>query len=295
MAVSRTSCVACGAAMIRRLEDWLLFCPVCGLWRSLLAGFDPAAADRGTLDESRRVAGLEDLRRENYERTLAVLRRLTPLAGKRLLDVGCAYGWFLSSAKAAGMIPVGLEPDPAIAAAAAATARGDLEVRVGSFPAAVPAGELFDLIVFNDVLEHLEDLDGALAGCRRMLRPEGLLVVSAPDSGGVLFRTAVALARCGQKELLHRLWQKDYPSPHLSFFNSGNLARLMRRHAFVARARRRLRSLRLRGMWSRLHMDRRPTPRSLVQYLALTAALPVIVCCLPSDQLLHCYQPDPDR
>jgi SAM-dependent methyltransferase len=285
-----TPCVACGAAMIRRLEDWLLFCPVCGLWRSLLAPFDPATADGGAVDEGRRVAGLEDLRRQNYQRTLAVLRRLAPLAGRRLLDVGAAYGWFLPTARAAGMIPVGLEPDPAIAAAAAATAGGDFEIRVGSFPADIPVGEQFDVIVFNDVLEHLADLDGALAGCRRMLGPDGLLVVSAPDSAGVLFRTAVALAGRGQKELLHRLWQKDYPSPHLSYFNSGNLARLMQRHGFAARAQRRLRSLRLGGLWSRLHMDRRPSLRSLAQYLALAAALPAIVSCLPSDQVLHCYQ-----
>lgn len=278
-------CPACGGPLQGRLESWLLFCPGCGLWRSTLGSEDRLQESRA-LDESRRVSGLARLREENYRRTLDALRRLGPLQGKRLLDVGCAYGWFLEAAREAGMLPAGLEPDPGIAAAASAE---DLPVWVGYFPDAVPPGETFDVIVFNDVLEHIFDLDGVLSACRRLLRPGGLLVVSAPDSRGALFRASRVLAGLGSRGLLHRLWQKGYPSPHLSYFGADSLARLMRKHGLVPRVRQALRSLTTRGLWSRLHMDRRPSLVSAASYLALLAALPVLIHLLPSDQSLGVF------
>jgi SAM-dependent methyltransferase len=284
--VSNESCPACGGPLKARLESWLLCCSACGLWRSTLGSEDRLQESRA-LDESLRVSGLASLRDENYRRTLDVLRRLGPLEGKRLLDVGCAYGWFLQAARAAGMVPAGLEPDPEIAAEAA---REGLPVWVGYFPSAVPPGEAFDVIIFSDVLEHIYDLDGILAACHRLLQPGGLLVVSAPDSRGALFRASGVLARLGRKGLLDRLWHKGYPSPHLSYFNADNLAWLMHRHGFEPQVKGSLRSLQIRGLWSRLHMDRRPSPLSLASYLALAATLPVLNHLLPSDQLLGVYR-----
>jgi SAM-dependent methyltransferase len=284
--LSNASCPACGGPLKKQLESWLLFCSACGLWRSTLSSADRLQESQA-LDESRRVSGLASLRDENYGRTLDELRRLGPVEGKRLLDVGCAYGWFLKAAREAGMVPFGLEPDPEIAAAAA---REGIPVWVGYFPGAVPPGETFDVIIFNDVLEHIHDLDGILAACGRLLRPGGLLVVSAPDSRGALFRASGALARLGRKGLLDRLWQKGYPSPHLSYFNADNLALLVRRHGFEPQVKGSLRSLRIRGLWPRLHMDRRPSPLSVASYLALAAAVPVLNHLLPSDQLLGVYR-----
>jgi SAM-dependent methyltransferase len=284
--VDADPCPACGSPLEHRLESWLLCCPACGLWRSLLGSEDRLQESRA-LDESRRVTGLAPLRDENYRRALNALRGLGPLKNKRLLDVGCAYGWFLEATREAGMVSIGLEPDPAIAAAAV---QQGFQIWIGYFPSAVPGPESFDIIAFNDVLEHIADLDGALSACRRLLRPGGLLVVSAPDSRGFLFRAAAVLARLGRKGLLHRLWQKGYPSPHVSYFNSANLTRLMRRHGFAPRVESSLFTLRVRGLWSRLHMDRRPSPLSLASYLALVAAFPVLHYLLPSDQLLGIYQ-----
>jgi len=284
------ACPACDGPLLPSLAPWLLRCPRCGLWRSHLGaaggGLDASAA----LDEERRVAGLAGLRRDNYARTLATLSALTPLTGKRLLDVGCAYGWFLEAAAAAGLVGIGVEPDPAIGERAR---RRGLAVLRGYFPLALEqdrqAARDVDLIAFNDVLEHLDDVRAAAAACRRLLRPGGLVVVSAPDSGGILFRAAVALARIGRRGLLERLWQKGYPSPHLTYFNAGNLAMLMRREGFVLAAQRRLRSLSLRGMWARLHMDRRPSVGSSLAWAALVAAYPLIAGACPSDQRLSVF------
>lgn len=63
----------------------------------------------------------------------------------------------------------------------------------------------------------------------------------------------------------------------------------MRTHGLVARVRQPLRSLTTRGLWSRLHMDRRPSLVSAASYLALLAALPVLIHLLPSDQSLGVF------
>ena len=62
----------------------------------------------------------------------------------------------------------------------------------------------------------------------------------------------------------------------------------MRRRGLVRRVQQPLRSLRALGLWSRLHMDRRPSLLSAGSYLALLAALPVLNR-LPSDQLLNVF------
>ena len=274
--------------MVVAAAPWLRRCPECGLWRSTLSAEDRLHAS-GALDEGLRVGGLRGLRVANYARSLAALARVRPggsLRGARVLDVGCGYGWFLDAAAEAGMEPVGIEPDGQIATVAAQ--RGH-RVSTGYFPDAVPEGERFDVVAFNDVLEHFVDVHGAVAGAARCMLPGGLLLVSAPDSRGTMMRAALALAKVGRHDLLDRLWQRGFPSPHLSYFDRGSLRRLAARHGFEPRHAGSLQSLRLRGTWARLHMDRKPTIASTGAYLALVAAMPLLHV-LPSDQLLGVFE-----
>jgi SAM-dependent methyltransferase len=270
--------------MRQRLQPWLLACAACGLWRSRLTDVDQLQPSEA-VDEERRQTGLAPLRRRSYQRTLQLIAGWRPLAGLRLLDVGCAYGWFLATAREAGMDACGVEPDETIAGAAAAQGG---RVWVGYFPRAVPPDESFDVVVFNDVLEHLVDLEAALLGVQRLLRPRGLLVVSAPDSQGILFRAAVLSAHLGRHGLLDRLWQKGFPSPHVSYFDLRSLAALVARRGFSLRASVPLHSLAFAGLWSRLHMDRRPSPGSIASYMALAVFTPFSRF-LPSDQRLTVF------
>ena len=281
-------CPACGSPLVARSAPWLRQCPRCRLWRSTLSGEDRLQAS-AALDETRRVEGLRGLRAANYARTLAALHRVRAGAaalGGRLLDVGCGYGWFLDAAAEAGLEPVGVEPDEGIAAAA--TARGH-RVWTGYFPQAVPAGERFDVVAFNDVLEHFVDVHGALAGAARCLVQGGVLLVSAPDGRGALMKAGVVLARLGRQGLLDRLWQRGFPSPHISYFGRESLELLGAAHGFQLRHAGRLRSLELRGSWARLHMDRRPSLSSFCSYLLLLAGLPLLRL-LPSDQMLAVFE-----
>src|SRR5690349_8303900 len=145
-------CPVCGRAMAGGRRAWLLLCRACGFRRSTLV---PAIGDdrvAGAIDEDLRAAALERLRRDNFERLLDRLCRRIEPRGANLLDIGCAHGWFLEAAARRGFAVAGLEPDPGVAARAAAAGHA---VRPGIFPDHVPADRRFDVLVFNDVFEHL--------------------------------------------------------------------------------------------------------------------------------------------
>jgi 2-polyprenyl-3-methyl-5-hydroxy-6-metoxy-1,4-benzoquinol methylase len=103
---------------------------------------------------------------------------LVPASARRVLDVGCHRGAFGALLRASGREVVGIETDPATAAHA--MVRLD-EVIVGRYPDDVPAGTTFDCVVFNDVLEHMEDPWSALAATIGHLEAGGTVVASIPN------------------------------------------------------------------------------------------------------------------
>lgn len=104
-----------------------------------------------------------------------------PQTCPRLLDVGCNTGAFGEAVKQSrpGTEVWGVEPD----GGAAERARRHLDrVFQGFFDdgLSLPAGH-FDVISFNDVLEHMPDPWAALLHARPLLAPDGVVVVSLPN------------------------------------------------------------------------------------------------------------------
>jgi SAM-dependent methyltransferase len=253
---------------------------------------EPAIA-QGTaavsLDEDRRETALSGLRHENFRRLLAHLGMLLDPAGCAILDVGCAHGWFLEQAAEAGFRTLGIEPDAEIGGRAAA--RG-LPVRHGFFPDALEAGERFDVIAFNDVFEHLANPIDVLGACRDHLVPGGLLVINLPSSEGVIYAVARVLLRLGVGGPFERLWQTNYPSPHLSYFAPENLRCLCEDQGFREIGRMTLPSFHVRGLWQRLRFDTRtPVPVAALQWIGVALARPVMGL-LPADISVQVFRLD---
>lgn len=259
-----------------RRKGWLFRCPSCRFLKADLAAGGGAE-----------VGGVEELRRCNFETILDCLEAYVAAPGTPLLEVGCGRGWFLDAARRRGFAAVGIEPDEEAAGAAA----GDgLEVRVGFFPEAAEPGERYRVVVFNDVFEHLADPAAALEDCRRLLDPEGLLVLNLPSSDGVFYRFADLLDRRGVRLGLERLWQKGLSSPHLSYFNPDNLTRLAGRLGFAEIGRGRLGTIRIGGLWRRLRAGgAMALPTRTVVYLGVAAAAPLLGM-LPNDISLHVFR-----
>jgi SAM-dependent methyltransferase len=108
------------------------------------------------------------------------MHEFIPLAAKTLLDVGCHAGGFGAGLKQVRDIEVwGIEPN---AAAASQSARFLDHVTNGLFDESAELPEnYFDVIVFNDVLEHFVDPWEALKFAHQKLARGGCLIVSLPN------------------------------------------------------------------------------------------------------------------
>lgn len=113
----------------------------------------------------------------------AELAAFIPRGARSVLDVGCAGGGFATTVRTV-LGPearlVGIEATPT--AADQARASGYDEVHEGLFPEATAhLQETFDLVSFNDVLEHMVDPWEALRQAHRLLSPEGVVLASIPN------------------------------------------------------------------------------------------------------------------
>jgi SAM-dependent methyltransferase len=113
----------------------------------------------------------------SYSQAAALLAHYAQ-SGSSVLDYGCGVGHFLQAVKAQGFLPYGVEFDKAAAVSAAASVGcpvftvADLERECSP--------QSFDVLHLGDVLEHLPDPGGTLAGLLPLLKPGALLFVEGP-------------------------------------------------------------------------------------------------------------------
>lgn len=198
------ACEECGLVYVtpRRDEARLRDLYLVDYWRS------PAAKDYGYTDYLRD----EPLYLRTYRRRFRAVERHAPAPG-RVLDVGCAAGFFLAIAKERGWKCTGVEVSPAMAAFA--RERYGLDVRLGTLGEQRFDPASFDLVTFWDVVEHLPDPVAALQEARRLLAPGGLLLLETQN-------VASAFARA-----LGRRWQHYKHAEHLYHFDPRTVRRLL--------------------------------------------------------------------
>jgi SAM-dependent methyltransferase len=139
-----------------------------------------------------------------------------------MLDVGCGSGTSLLEAKALGATAFGIEADPNVKPIAAALG---LTIHFGSLQD-YPFPELsFDLIVMNQVIEHLPEPDLALEMLRERLTPNGRLVLVFPNASSLWRR------------LSGNRWINWHIPYHLHHFDRKSFERMVHRCGFeVVRA-----------------------------------------------------------
>jgi len=106
------------------------------------------------------------------------LDRVRPASGwKRALDVGCGDGLLFGPLRAYAAQVEGVEPEAALVTE---VERQGGRIHVRPFDDTFRPEGRFDLMLFLDVLEHMEDPAGALAHAATLLEPGGVVLVTVP-------------------------------------------------------------------------------------------------------------------
>lgn len=212
-------CAGCGVAF---LEDQ----PSEGDLRSLYdEGYFRAAADgRGYEDyPGCRPALVRTFRKR--------MRRLLPHVGSgRVLDLGCAHGYFLEALPRSFS---GVGVDISAHAVGEGRRRG-LDVRQGPLGEGMFEEGSFALATMWDTIEHLRDPERTLALLHRAVEPGGILALTTGNVDSLAARIS------------GRRWHLYTLPEHLWFFSPGSLSRLLETSGFQV--------LEVRREWGRYTM-----------------------------------------
>lgn len=245
--MSNTLCPVCENELKPKYFPWHSQCKECHYENADLQVKINLPSSQLQIDECERKIGLQDVRCNNFKILLAIMKLLKPNGG-RLLEVGCAHGLFLNIAKNDYSV-FGIEPDQTVFDI---VSHAGFNIRNGYFPEILDETEKFDVIIFNDVIEHIPNIQNILKSCYQHLNKEGILVLNLPSSKGIFYKLSKILCRFGFSSFFERMWQKDLPSPHLHYFDTSNISSLLKKNNFIVKQKGNLPSLTLSGLYKRI-------------------------------------------
>jgi SAM-dependent methyltransferase len=221
-------CPACGAASAPRLlyikaGCEIVRCPQCMLVRvAARPGLADTVADiysrdyfeGGQSDGYADYGRSEETLRLQAQQALNELRRFAPRGD--LLEIGCAYGYFLLEASR-HFRARGIEISPF--AANEARRRG-LNVSTGDILSTPLEKCSLDAVCLFDCIEHIADPGVALARIRGAMREKAVLALTTGDIGSLFARV------CGKS------WRLMTPPQHLFFYSRSTIRLLLQKEGF---------------------------------------------------------------
>ena len=160
-----------------------------------------------------------------YRANRGVIARFLPDSYERVLEVGCGAGGFYDYLLQPCEV-WGVEPNAEAGKAAALRMDRVLIGRYDQLAYQLP-DRYFDVIVCNDVIEHMDDHDAFLEAIKQKMRPGGFIVGSIPN-----VRHITALF----KVLILKDWKYIESGildrTHLRFFTEKSLRRTLQEHGY---------------------------------------------------------------
>jgi 2-polyprenyl-6-hydroxyphenyl methylase / 3-demethylubiquinone-9 3-methyltransferase len=117
-----------------------------------------------------------------------------PFSGIRLLDIGCGGGLLSEPMARLGADVVGADPAERNIPVARLHAEQQglvIDYRATTAEALAEAGEIFDVVLNMEVVEHVPDPQAFLDACQRLLKPGGLMICSTINRNARSFALAI--------------------------------------------------------------------------------------------------------
>ena len=158
------------------------------------------------------------------------IRSLVTAAIPNVLDIGCAYGAFLSAASECGFRPFGI--DICESAVAYVRERLGFPALYSAFPDftpdfgsefSIPARDGFDAVTMWYVIEHFADLHSVLLKVSELVKKGGVFAFSTPCASGIS-------ARFSKKSFF-----KNSPSDHFTLWRIRNCRSVLKKYGFKVR------------------------------------------------------------
>lgn len=166
---------------------------------------------------------------EDYEKRTKEFEKLfTPLTYEvrkwvkkkgKILDVGCSSGILLSLLKRKGFDVYGLEPNKQ----AYVYAKKKLKEKMYQttlFNYLNNCNFKFDCIIYNHVLEHIEDINKEFSLIHKCLKKNGILVIGVPNTDNVIFK------------IRKKYWESLLPNEHIWHFNTDYLKKYLKKQGY---------------------------------------------------------------
>ncbi len=144
------------------------------------------------------------MKRETFGEYLKIISKHHKLKGSKLLDIGCATGYLLELAQEKGCDCSGVE----VSSFAAKEASKKFPKRIfnGTIEQAKYKDKQFDIITMIDLLEHVTDPIKTLNEVKRILKPDGYILIVTPNIDSVWVK------------LLGKKWT-NFKEEHIFYFS----------------------------------------------------------------------------
>ena len=222
---SHLRCIKCGHMLASVENQWV--CNYCSQHYPVIDGIPdfiledmPYQPKSINLCEKYEIFGGYISRKDNFSNAWRKKKTLELVEGKMVLEIGMAEGWLTRDlVQKAGTV---ISCDIAMSYLRRALEAGIHAVLFRADAHMLPfENALFDCVVLTEVLEHVFSPVRVLEEIRRVLKPDGILVLSAPNNLSV-------------SNILRHVFKKDPRDQdmHFSFFDPFSLRQLLRLAGF---------------------------------------------------------------
>ena len=204
-----------------------------------------AATDHTAQPDAARLGNPSFVWRFGQERRLAMIERYVSLEGRRALDLGCGVGEYVRAFARQGAEAIGLDIElPRLVEARSRSIdggwtsrqrspkQGGTQFLAGAGEALPFANASLDVIVLNEVIEHVDDDRATLREISRVLSPGGRCVIFAPnrlypfETHGIYFRKRYIFGNIPFVNWLPRLLRNRLV-PHARVYGHGDWSKLI--------------------------------------------------------------------